>query len=70
MLIQAVGGFLFLRSLVTFRDIRKLFYALVVGSAGAVFLGVVALTYAGNAVQCGVICIDRRATMYEYWTIL
>ena len=47
MLIQAVGAFMFLRSLMTFRDIRKLFYALVVGSAGAVFIAVIGLTYAG-----------------------
>jgi dolichyl-diphosphooligosaccharide--protein glycosyltransferase len=47
LLLQAVGGFLFIRSLVTFRDIQKLFFALVIGSAGVVFLGVVVLTYAG-----------------------
>lgn len=47
MLLQAIGAFMFLRSLITFRDIRKIFYGLMVGSAGAVFVAVVALTYAG-----------------------
>ncbi len=46
-LLNIYGGLKFLQQHLTGKQFRTLFFATIVGSAGVVFLGVVALTYLG-----------------------